>query len=323
MTKEKKENLTGQRFGRWTVMGPETEASAASTKTEPKWLCQCDCGTRRAVLERSLRYGGSRSCGCMAHENARKSASLQLEGQTFGELKVLAEDRSQKRRGTWWICQCSCGNICTVQGTLMVNGRKTHCGCKSQPKKYRTVDISGRKYGMPQTLFLTEKRNKRGQQLWHCRCDCGQELDVSYNDLVYTNLQSCGCQKLEHNAQLSQLLTHVDGTSLDGIRSRKLPANNTTGVKGVYFTRGKYAAKIVFQKKQYHLGFFDTLEEAAEARQTAANTLFDGTVEHYEWWKKRADEDPVWAADNPFRVHVEKSKVGELEITFSPQRQGA
>lgn len=38
------------------------------------------------------------------------------------------------------------------------------------------------------------------------------------------------------------------------IRSKKVPTDNTTDVKGEYLIKGKYLAKIVFQKKQYHLG---------------------------------------------------------------------
>ena len=53
------------------------------------------------------------------------------------------------------------------------------------------------------------------------------------------------------------------------LKSDKLPKNNTTGVRGVYRIWGKYVAKIVFQKKQYHLGSYDSLEEAALARREA------------------------------------------------------
>ena len=56
---------------------------------------------------------------------------------------------------------------------------------------------------------------------------------------------------------------------MDMLKSDKLPKNNTTGVRGVYRIRGKYVAKIVFQKKQYHLGSYDSLEEAALARREA------------------------------------------------------
>lgn len=57
----------------------------------------------------------------------------------------------------------------------------------------------------------------------------------------------CGCKKKEHDKALGGFLTHVDGTSIDALKSRKIPSNNTTGVKGVYLVKGRYLAKIVFQ----------------------------------------------------------------------------
>lgn len=62
---------------------------------------------------------------------------------------------------------------------------------------------------------------------------------------------------------LCEALTHVAGTSIDYLRSRKMPRNSSTCVKGVYLIKGKYHAKIVFQKKQYWLGSFSSLEDAA------------------------------------------------------------
>ena len=59
------------------------------------------------------------------------------------------------------------------------------------------------------------------------------------------------------------------GTSVDILKSKKVPTDNITGYKGVYLIRGKYVAKIVFQKKQYFLGTYENIEEAAEARREA------------------------------------------------------
>ena len=71
-------------------------------------------------------------------------------------------------------------------------------------------------------------------------------MDVSYNNLVYGNLKSCGCQKKEHDKKLGSMLTHVAGTSIDILKSKKIPTDNTTGYRGVYLVKGKYLAKIVF-----------------------------------------------------------------------------
>lgn len=149
-------------------------------------------------------------------------------------------------------------------------------------------------------------------------CDCGNEVELSYNALVYANVQSCGCKKKEHDKLLNTFLTHVAGTSLEMLQSQKLAANNTTGHRGVYFIRGKYVAKIVFQKKQYFLGAFDTPEQAAQTRAEAEELLFKDTVRYYEKWQQKAAQDPTWARDNPVNIRVEKTPEGKLTVVYTP-----
>ena len=106
--------------------------------------------------------------------------------------------------------------------------------------------------------------------------------------------------------KLGTFLTHVEGTSIDAIRSKKVPADNTTGYRGVYNIYGKYLAKIVFQKKQYYLGVFEDIEDAVKARQEAESVLFDGFTDYFESWKKYADMFPDWAVSNPIKLIVSK-----------------
>lgn len=53
-------DLTGQRFGRWTVIsrvGSDSNKRAA-------WLCKCDCGRTKVVNSSNLIQGTSKCCGC-------------------------------------------------------------------------------------------------------------------------------------------------------------------------------------------------------------------------------------------------------------------
>ena len=181
----------------------------------------------------------------------------------------------------------------------------------------RNTDISGQKFGRLTALEPTSLRDKKGYVIWRCRCDCGEEPLISYNELRYTNIQSCGCSKKNHNKKLHTYLTHIDGTSVEMLRSKKVPKDNTTGYKGVYRIRGRYVAKIVFRKKQYFLGTYDSIEEAAEARAEAEKILFDGVAAHYQNWKDRADADAQWAKENPIEVIV-KQDSGKLQVTLLP-----
>lgn len=60
-------DLSGQRFGRWTVIALESVESGRTTR----WVCVCDCGTWDAVQLGNLTIGHSTSCGCYSADRAR------------------------------------------------------------------------------------------------------------------------------------------------------------------------------------------------------------------------------------------------------------
>jgi len=55
----RKLDLTGQRFGKLTVLAP-----AENIDRRTAWLCRCDCGRERVVKTYYLRSGKVTSCGC-------------------------------------------------------------------------------------------------------------------------------------------------------------------------------------------------------------------------------------------------------------------
>ncbi len=116
---------------------------------------------------------------------------------------------------------------------------------------------------------------------------------------------------------LGKLLTHVDGTSLDIIKSTRLPSDNTTGYKGVYLKNGKYLAKIFFRGKPYFLGYYKNIEDAVKARKEGEEALYSATIEYHARWKAKADTEPEWAALNPIQIFVTKEN-GRLQISFLP-----
>lgn len=302
----------GAEFGRWTVL----DELIKTPRGEKKWLCRCQCGTQRYVLERSLKNGGSLSCGCLRNDRLRSLVSADLAGKTFGDLTVMhVAEHQRKNGGVWWTCRCSCGKTYDCPATLLTQGKRTHCGCKTD--RGRPTDITGQRFNRLVAQQMLPDRDANGNVMWRCRCDCGNYIDVSYNNLVYCNMKSCGCQKREHDQKLGSFLTHVAGTSLDMVKSKKVPSDNTTGYRGVYFIHGKYLAKIVFQKKQYFLGTYDNIADAAKARKEAEEVLFDGVTRHYQMWKQQADSDPEWARQNPIQVTVDQVD-RKLNVAFFP-----
>lgn len=55
----KKLELTGQRFGKLTVIAP-----AENVDGRTAWLCRCQCGRERVVKTCHLRDGHVTGCGC-------------------------------------------------------------------------------------------------------------------------------------------------------------------------------------------------------------------------------------------------------------------
>ena len=68
-------DLTGMRFGRWTVVkrcGSRTYGEPGASSSFPLWLCRCDCGAEALVLGENLKSGRSKSCGCLRDELLQK-----------------------------------------------------------------------------------------------------------------------------------------------------------------------------------------------------------------------------------------------------------
>ncbi len=57
-------DLSGLRFGRLTVL-----ERSGSFRNRPAWRCLCDCGQHTVVRGNSLRYGLTKSCGCLGDES--------------------------------------------------------------------------------------------------------------------------------------------------------------------------------------------------------------------------------------------------------------
>lgn len=64
---KQKTDLTGQRFGRYTVI-----KEAITHDKNRKWECRCDCGTIKEVFQNALVIGRVKSCGCFNKDQKTK-----------------------------------------------------------------------------------------------------------------------------------------------------------------------------------------------------------------------------------------------------------
>ncbi len=60
-------DLTGQRFGRLTVLAFHDRVERSATLFR-RWMCRCDCGVLLPVVVGALRSGNTKSCGCYKND---------------------------------------------------------------------------------------------------------------------------------------------------------------------------------------------------------------------------------------------------------------
>ena len=75
----KAEDITGQRFGRLTVM-----KRVGTADRKAIWRCRCDCGKKTDVRSSDLKSGNTKSCGCLGNHFAKRNL---LEGGYYGKNK--------------------------------------------------------------------------------------------------------------------------------------------------------------------------------------------------------------------------------------------
>lgn len=73
MSTPRRIDLTGQRVGRVTVLGYD---HTDKERNRRYWRCRCDCGTEFVTEYCCLRFGKTRSCGCLRRENSARRAPL-------------------------------------------------------------------------------------------------------------------------------------------------------------------------------------------------------------------------------------------------------
>lgn len=112
------EDLTGQRFGRLTVI----KTAYTDKHGKRHWECKCDCGETTYPTTSSLKGGLSSGCSRCGKLNHYED----LTGQRFGRLVVK---RIVGHNPAKWECECDCGNITSVNADSLKSGTTVSCGC--------------------------------------------------------------------------------------------------------------------------------------------------------------------------------------------------
>lgn len=227
-----------------------------------------------------------------------------LTNQIFGCNKVLYRIKTPRGTNAWWRVKCvDCGREKDEMGTKLKYPTYQSCTCHAN-------EIQGTPYeAIDHVALFTDSNNK------NFIVDIEEAEKVSkYTWSVYTTTNGkeyVRCSYLNttlHRFLLdpkdNEVVDHINGNTLDNcknnlrvcthtqnMQNQKLRSNNTTGVKGVTKCGRRYRATIRVNKKDIHIGMFDTLEKAKEERLKAEEKYFE------EYRYKESDVNEAKAQD--------------------------
>lgn len=128
-------------------------------------------------------------------------------GNRYGLLTVIDSTKDENNK-TIWVCRCDCGNIRQIRGKDLRRGNNTTCGvgCKLRYlRNNKFKDLTGQKFNHLTVLSFKEI-NTAHQSVWHCRCDCGKECDVTGCRMLDGSVKSCGCLRSANEEIIEQYL---------------------------------------------------------------------------------------------------------------------
>lgn len=117
-------------------------------------------------------------------------AKVNQIGKKYGSVTVIEKTNEKKYNRPLYLCRCDCGKefLCGIR--MLTSGDRTSCGCK------RRLDLTNKKFGRL-TAIEQSGLDDRGNVLWKCRCDCGNERFVPAASLTSDKTKSCGCVREE------------------------------------------------------------------------------------------------------------------------------
>ena len=183
-------DLTGQRVGRWLVLGKSDKKDSSG---HLMWECECSCDkhTKRAVSGHSLRHKKSLSCGCLTAERRKE---VEQEKETTDLIGVTRGVFTAKEYlgNNIWKCECNlCHNTIELSRNKFLSGKLKSCGCLD--RKVPFEHLEGKTFG------LWHVESYAGNSKWNCVCECGTRSQVSTNKLLTNKSTKCKKHKNKNN----------------------------------------------------------------------------------------------------------------------------
>lgn len=232
-----KEDLTGRRFGRLSVIcQAEDYIQPSNGKHHAQWLCECSCEEHNKVIVKGayLKNGKTQSCGCI-----RKESTIEFNRNT--KKKYNKYDLS----GGYGI------------------------GWTSNTNKEFYFDLDD--YNKIKDYCWNEHIKTNG---YHMLDTYDKNSDKTIN--MANLLGFKGYDHKNRNPLDNRKENLRPATQHENVMNKGIQRNNISGITGVGWVKRlqKWRARIAYDEKEIYLGVFENKEDAIRARLIAEKKYF-------------------------------------------------
>lgn len=235
-----------------------------------------------------------------------KGKSKDITGMTFGYLTAMEPTGEKKRGDLVWRFSCKCGNVVQLPATRALQGNTLSCGCLKgerlrQTRKFfagtslsqslsesvestraasgytgvtpkgdkwqANIKYRGVRYFLGSYWDKEEAVKARGRAKELVMEDAQGLLEL-YKEWEQSIPPLPQREKQRKNEAAQREESEESQESLEVLRR-----DNTSGCRGVSLHKGKWDAKISYQKTRYRVGRFSDYAQAVQARKSAERLL--------------------------------------------------
>ena len=233
-----KQDLTGMKFGRLTVI-KQGEDYISCGRPIARWVVSCECNPEKEflVLQKDLKRGHVKSCGCMRKEIAIKNG-------------LNSKGKQHHKRINNYDLSGDYGVGFTGKGEKFYFDKEDYDTIKNyywsiDQRGYVVTNINGQPTTMHRMIMNVKDRTLVVDHMFH-----------NTTDNRKSQLRLC--------------------TSAENSRNAKTPKTNKSGVTGVHFdkAKNKWMATIKVNRKTHYLGRYVNKNDAINARKAAEEKYF-------------------------------------------------
>jgi len=201
---------------------------------------------------------------------------IDLTGNKYFRLKVLERAPNTEKGNTRWKSVCECGNEVITSSNDLTSGNTKSCGCY---KREVTV-LKNSSHGMSNSneykswqAMINRCYNPKyesfkdygGRGITVCD-DWRHSFENFYKDVGKRPHIKYSLDRIDNNGNYEKVNCKWS-TPTQQMRNQRIRKKNTSGFTGVACIRNKYRAFISVGLKKIHLGYYDDINQALEARR--------------------------------------------------------